>query len=263
MKKDYPNDPFLQKRKERQRQMRKRRSRILLVFFIAILLIVGTILSFTVFFPIKNINASGSGHYTQSEIVKVSQIEVGDNLFAISKKDTLETLKTKLPFIESIEFKRTLPDTLTIKVKEAKEFTCYKFGNKYYTVSESGWVLKAYDEKPENVIEVVASKFKCKVGTALEFSDESSNDLAENVINNLVASGLSLQEVDISNRYSLKAKVENRFTVEFGSTADLEHKIKHLKTMIESIPENKKGKIDLSVWNSQNTQGIFVENSTK
>ena len=263
MKKGYQNDEFLRRRKERQRKIRKRRLKLFLAFFMVVLVIAGVVLSLTVLFPIKNIVASGSKHYTETQIVDYSKIELGDNLFTVSKKDALATLKEKLPFVENIEFERTLPDTLKIKVTDAKEFTCYNIDEKYYTVSKSGWVLKAYKEKPKNMIEVICEKVKCKVGSQIEFVDESTNESVKILIDNLLENDFEINSIDFREKLSIKASINDRFTVDFGTLADLEQKTKHLKTMIKEIPENKGGKIDLSMWNSQNTQGIFVENSTK
>lgn len=263
MKNNYQNDEFLRKRRERQRKIRRRRLKLLLAFFIVLLIVVGVVLSLTVFFPIKTITVTGSKQYSEAQIVDYCKIELGDNLFTVSKKDALAILKQKLPFVENIEFERTLPDTLKIKVTDAKEFAHYNVGEKYYTVSKSGWVLESYKDKPQNTIEIVCENVKCKVGSQIEFSDEATGESLERLIENLLKNGFKINSIDLSEKLSVKAGVDDRFIVEFGSLADLELKINHLKTMIKEIPENKGGKIDLSMWNSQNTQGIFVENSIK
>jgi cell division septal protein FtsQ len=263
LKNNYQNDEFLRKRRERQRKIRRRRLKLFSAFFIVFLIVLAVALSLTVFFPIKAITATGSKQYSQTQIVDYCKIELGDNLFTVSKKDTLAALKQKLPFVEDIEFERTLPDALKIKVTDAKEFTCYNIDEKYYTVSKSGWVLKSYKDKPQNTIEIICENVKCKVGSQIEFSEEATSESIERLIENLLKNGFKINSIDLSEKLSIKASIDDRFIVEFGSLADLELKLNHLKSMIKQIPENKGGKIDLSMWNSQNTQGIFVENSTK
>ncbi len=263
MKQNYGNDEFLRKRKERQKKFRKRRLKIFFATFVVLLLITSVILSLTVLFPIKNITASGSKIYTKSQIIASCGIEKGENLFTVSKIETLKILKKKLPFVETVEFKRTLPDTIEVKVTDAKEYACYKVGKEYFTVSKSGWTLASYSEKPENVILIISDDVKCKVGSAVEFKSESFHTTAQNIIDLLQANKVSVDYVDITDEVTLKAKVEGRFIVNFGTETDLEYKVKHLCSMMEEIDKNDSGNINLSMWNSQNTQGTFVQTDIK
>lgn len=263
MKENYRNDEFLKKRKARQKQIRKRRIKRFFAFFLVALLITAVILSLTVLFPIQSINAKGSKIYTSAQIVSQSGIEIGDNLFAISKGKVQNNLKSKLPFVEKIEFDRALPDSLTIKVTDAKEYACYKIGNSYYSVSESGWVLDSYSQKPEKLFEIVSKNVKCKVGTQVEFSDKSESVLTKDIIKLLNDSKISVDYIELTDLQNLKIGVEGRFDVLFGKVEDMEPKLKHLKSMMQEIGENKGGKIDLSMWSTQKPEGIFVQNATK
>ena len=260
---DYKDDEFLIKRKNRQKKIRQRRAKVILAFLLICLIVTGVILSFTVLFPIKNITSKGSKVYKSNQIVNASGIKVGDNLFSASKKDALDELKAKLPFVENIEFERKFPDTLNIVVTDAKEFACYNIGENYYTVSESGWTLCKYDELPEQVIEIKAKGVKCKVGSQIEFSDEKGDEVPKLIIQLLKQHEIPVNYVDVTSSLNLTAKVNNQFVVDFGTTTDLEYKVKHLKTMMEEIGEKATGNINLSVWNSQNTQGFFVQNNIK
>ncbi len=263
MNKNYQNDEFLRKRQERQRKIRKRRAKIILIFFLIILLAVGAVLSVTVLFPIKNISSKGSKVYSEAEIVENCDISIGDNLIALSKDKSLNKLKANLPFVENIEFDRSFPDSLTIKITDAKEHTCYQINKKYYSVSKNGWVLKSYSKKPKDLMLVKSDKVKCKVGTEIEFLDETIKEASFTVADKLNTYKLSIEYVDITDKMSIKAKVEDRFIVNFGSSKDLEAKVKHLKAMIKEIDENSSGKIDLSMWSRQNTQGAFTETKIK
>ncbi len=263
MKQNYQNDEFLVKRQERQRKLKKRRLKFFFAFFIIILFIIAVILSLTVLFPINKITAKGSKVYTSGEIIASCGIETGDNLFTVSQKETLDLLQKRLPFIETVEFERSLPDTLNLKVTDAKEYACYMIGSEYFTVSKSGWVLNSYSEEPENVILIISDKIKCKVGTAIQFENDTLHNDVQQIIDGLGKYEISVDNIDITDSVNLKAMVEGRFIVNFGTTADLEYKIKHLNSMIKEIDQNDTGKINLSMWNSQNTQGTFVQTDIK
>jgi cell division septal protein FtsQ len=170
LNKNVTQDEFLRKRVARQRKIRKRRLKIFFTLFVIFLLGLSVILCLTVFFPIENLTAKGSALYKSEEIIKASDIKLGDNLFAITEGNTLKKIKHKLPYIESVEFKRTLPDSLMITVKDADEYACYYDGKAYYTVSKSGWVLKKEYEPPDNIFTVKGAKVECKVGASIIFS---------------------------------------------------------------------------------------------
>jgi cell division protein FtsQ len=263
LNKVYKSDEFNRRRKSRKKQLQKQKLRLSFVFFVIIALSVLAVLSFTVFFPIKIITTKGSNYYTNSQIIDASRIDIGDNLLAVSKDKTLEKMRKKLPFVQNIEFERILPDSLHIKVTDAVEYRCYKVGEKYYTVGKDGWVLESYSEKPKDIIVITCNKVKCEVGAPIELNEKYSREAISPIIKNLEKYGITVNELDLSDRINITAKINDRFTVVFGNGADIDPKIKHLNTMLQSIPENKSGKIDLSVWSQENPQAIFVAKNEK
>lgn len=258
MKKEQIRDDFQRKRAERQRKIRKRRLTAFFIFFMITLLCIGIVLSYTVLFPIKNITAQGSKIYSEDEIVKISGINIEDNLFAVSKSSTEKQLKKNLPYVESITFKRTLPDTLKIVVKDAEEFACYKIKNRYFVVSESGWVLAEKSKAPQKIFTVSAKDVECKVGSEIKFGDNSQRELVKSISDSLSGENISVNSIDVTQVLELKAKVEGRFTVNFGNSNNLKEKVAHLSGMIKEIPKEKRGKIDLSMWTSDKTKGTFI-----
>lgn len=258
MKKEAPRDEYLRKRAERQRKIRKRRITAFFVFFIIMLLCVGVVLSLTVFFPIEKLTASGSKIYSAEEILKSSNINNGDNLFAVSQSKTEKTLKAKLPFVESVTFEREIPNTLKIKVKDAVEFACYKVKDIYYTVSSSGWVLEKSLEAPENLLNVNALGVNCKVGSEVAFEDESQKEMIRQITTALKEENINGNVIDITNLVEITLRVENRFDVNLGTANNLNEKVRHLAGMIGEISKEKTGKINLSMWTSDNTRGTFT-----
>ncbi len=258
-----PQDDFLRKRIARQRKIRKRRLKIFFTLFVIFLLGLSVILCLTVFFPIENLSARGSQLYKAQEIIKASDIELGDNLFAITEGNTLKKIKSKLPYIESVKFKRTLPGNLSITVKDAEEYACYFDGKAYYTVSESGWVLKKEYENPENIFTIKGAKAECKVGSAVVFKDEEIRELIEKLIATLKEQKLSINTVDVSDKLSITLRIEGRFNVDLGTANYVSEKIKHLASMVENISAEKAGKINLSMWTNTNTQGTFVQETNE
>lgn len=259
MKRTAENDEFLKKRKARQRRIRKRRMIIGLSLFIVLLVAVGAVLSLTVLFPIKQITAKGSEKYSSEQIVALSGINIGDNLFISSVKT--DALREKLPYIESVKIKRTLPDSIAITVKDAAPYACYYSDGAYHTVSRSGYVLESGSEKPDSLFEIRADGVKCVLGKAVVFSKEGTEDLILEIGRLAEEYGLSLNCIDVTDEIALTVKAENRFVVNLGTSNYLDKKLAHLSGMIKNIGETKTGKINLSMWTSDNTEGTFVEGS--
>ena len=182
LKNEPIRDEFLEKRKARQRKARKKRMIIGIVAASIALVITLVILCFTVFFPIRNITASGSKFYSAEEIIKASGIKIGENIITFGESDAVEALKAKLPFIERVEFDRVFPDGLRIKVYDAKPYLCVSIGGKYYNVSKAGWVLEKLDKKPNNAFEIKIPKVECSVGSEIVYKDKKSKNLLDKIV---------------------------------------------------------------------------------
>lgn len=245
------------KRKKRRRRGLKAG---LTVFFVLLLAACG-VFGFFYFFPARNIAAVGSDIYTERQIIKASGINSKDNVFLVSKDSVEEKMRQKLPYVDSITIQRQLPDGIKIKVKDATEYAAFKMGEKYFVVSERGYVLEICEAAPENAIEIICPEdaVVCEVGLKTVFEKENAKANCQELIKLLNQSDIKIDRIDVSNPVSLTAKVEGRFTVLFGTSADLDKKVAHLKEMCNSISPEKTGKINISMWTSDKTEGSFVE----
>ncbi len=256
-------DEFERKRQERRRKIRKRRLKAFFTVFLLLSVAVGVVLSLTVLFPIKEIKITGSEYYSAEEISDNCGIKVGDNIFTASRAKTEELLKSRLPYIEKVAFKRNISGELKITVKDAQEYAAYLINKEYYKVSQDNWVLAKADKKPADLITVKISDVKCKVGSKAEFGDASQKQLLDSIVNCAENAKVSLNYVDISSVLDINIKVEGRFTVDLGTSNNLEEKFNHLAKMIEEIGQKKSGNINLSMWTSTDSLGTFKEKSSK
>lgn len=250
--------------KSRAVKKKKRRKKRLLagfVFFLVLALAVGAALSLTVLFPIEDISASGSDIYSEKQIIKASGVSSDNNLFTLSEQSVTEKIRSSLPYIETVSIKRSLPGSITIKVTDAAEYACYRLSDGYYVVNEGGFVMNKYDSLPENTFEIVCAEdaVSCEVGSYAEFENAATESLINELSALLSQSGLSVNSIDVSNTLSLNAKIEGRFSVLFGTSANLDKKVAHLVGMVNSIDPQKTGKINLSMWAGDKTEGSFVE----
>ena len=102
------------------RKRKRRRGRFGVLFKLLCVAALAAALTFgaTVFFQVETIAVAGNSRYTQEEIIAVSGVQVGDNLFRMSKKQISEQILHQLPYVESVSILRGLPSTITFQVTE-------------------------------------------------------------------------------------------------------------------------------------------------
>lgn len=249
------------KRRREERRKRIRRRRILIGFFVFLILsmITFAVLSLTVLFPVREITATGSKIYSAEQIIKAAGITTENNIFTFSAGNATDKLQKQLPFIEDVNIERNLPGTVSIKVTDAKEYVCYPVGGEYYTVSRKGRVLKKYSESPEGIFKIRCNSAVCELGEDISFSDEKTKNTVATMLDSFEAKGIKVDEIDITDPLNLNARVEGRFDVNFGTSGSLEKKIAHLSGMIKDIAPNRTGRINLSMWSVEKTEGTFKE----
>ncbi|MGN0967705.1 MAG: cell division protein FtsQ/DivIB [Oscillospiraceae bacterium] len=104
----------------RRTRRRRRRGRfgflykLLSIVLILFALVAGCI----VFFRVQEVTVSGSSVYTDEEIIAAAGVEQGDNLFLVGRAQTAEKIRRKLPYVDTVNVRWALPDTLVITVTE-------------------------------------------------------------------------------------------------------------------------------------------------
>lgn len=86
-------------------------------FFIFIVLMAGYILLKSPFFVISKIDVQGNNNLNVEEIVKISGIVTGMNIFKADMQTAAEKINT-LSMIKEVNMERKLPDTVLIQIKE-------------------------------------------------------------------------------------------------------------------------------------------------
>lgn len=127
-------------RDERQREKQKR-LRIFYPILVLFVLAVGLVLSFTVFFHLNKVEVRGYSIYSENEVVSVSGVKDGDNLFLINRGKVKEHITEKLPYIGDVSVKLALPNKLIITVFETSVCCAVDNKSEYVLLNENGKVL--------------------------------------------------------------------------------------------------------------------------
>lgn len=253
------NDSFEARRANRRKKLRRRRIRRTLVFLLVLSLAVFSVLSVTVLFPVKNIKAYGSSLYSPQQIAAASKLTEKNNLIRVSQSKLENTIRSQLPFTDSVKIKRVFPNTLEIKVTDASEYSCYYSDGSYYTVSKKGYVLKSYAEMPSGLCEIKSKSVKCKEGTEIVINDKDEKEICETLLDCFSKLNITVNSIDTADKLAIKAKVNDKYEVLFGSKSYIEKKVNHLSAMLKNIDSEKGGTVNLSMWTPDKKEGTFIE----
>ncbi len=129
-------------------------SRILLTAFLLLALtggIVGTVygikkwVSSCSYFFVSSIEVNGEKRLTDKEVLALSGIKVGDNIFAIDLKKVSERLSAH-PWIRFADVERRFPDAVVIRIEERQPVALARIGSRLFLVDRDGTCFKYYDE---------------------------------------------------------------------------------------------------------------------
>jgi len=232
----------LTKKQEIARKKRKAFLR-LVKWATLILLLIGGGIGFLLssFFNIKKIEIVGNNKLTRDEAISLSQIEIEENTFKLSKNKIEKNIKQNA-YVESVKIKRNLPSTILIEIEERVPTYMITFANAYAYINNQGYFVEISKEKLElPIITGYTTKEEdIQLGERLCTEDlQKLDDILQimkaaesNEIANIVT------KINISDKqdYVLELKSEKK-TVHVGDTSNLSTKMLYIKEIIE---QNKK-----------------------
>lgn len=198
-------------------------------------------------FPIATIEINGNKIYKDSEILKIADVAVGDNMLLIRQKKTNKSVSRELPYIESVEVDYVLPDKLVLNVTETSD--------KYYIVSENSYVCLDENSK---VVSVSKKKLKKGVykllgmekeeavpGTVFVPSDKNGNKeklaLAKEIAEAAKKVGIeNCNIIDFSKMKEIKISCSDIITIVVDTKTPLERRFILIKDDLENRVANKR-----------------------
>lgn len=249
----------LTKKQEIARKKRKAFLR-LVKWTTLILLLIGGGIGFLLssFFNIKEIEIIGNNKLTKDEVISLSQIEIEENTFKLSKNKVEKNIKQNA-YVESVKIKRNLPSTILIEIEERIPTYMITFANAYAYINNQGYFVEISKEKLElPIITGYATKEEdIQLGERLCTEDlQKLDDILQimkaaesNEIANIVT------KINISDKqdYVLELKSEKK-TVHIGDTSNLSTKMLYIKSIIE---QNKKIEGEILVNTDLNNKGAI------
>ena len=197
-------------------------------------------------FNIKNIVVINNEKILTEEIINLSTLTTGNNMFRTSNKTIINGIKTNA-YVEDVKIKRSINGTVTLDVKERKATYMLGFANAFVYINTQGYMLEITEEKLElpTIIGFSTSEQEIKAGNRLDVDDlrklDDVNKIMEASKNSLLANIITRIDISNSNEYKLIIESENK-VVKIGDISNLNVKLQMAGSIFE-MEKDKKGEI--------------------
>ncbi len=158
-------------KRERQ-QKRKRRFTTCMLALAAI--VIGVVLSLTVFFKISTIEVTGTSQYSKETILNVCGVDTGDNLFLVKKARVADKIGRALPFTGEITVKRSFPNKIVIQVTDSVPSAAVAYEDGYALLNQDQKVLATVSTE-EELYTLVAQQLRLAEEATAEVSQTENN----------------------------------------------------------------------------------------
>ncbi len=232
----------------KKKKIKKRRAVVFYTILVTLLISVITVLSLTVFFNINKISVTGNDFYTDKQIIKVTGLKKGQNLFRLNKFKIIEHLKEQLPYLDTVEIDRHLPVSIEIKVAECEPFLAINTSKTSYLVDSSLKILEKTETPPTTLAQVKGFKVKNgEVGgyiTDKNGAEKRLKQLCEELYKQFGTGKVT--KIDIKTTYDIKVTYEDRVTIKLGTLENLEQKLSLVNYVLNENSKNEHAQIDVS-----------------
>lgn len=231
-----------------------------------VIAIISVMLSLTVFFKTEKIIVTGETRYSQEDIINLSGIVTGENIFLCDKAAASKKIVDALPFVAQANVGFVIPNAITIEIVEDVPSYAIGYSDGYYIIGENGRILEKTAENYDNLPIVQGTEITTNIiGEYADFTDENITSILNELVKVLDAYKFeNVTVIDISDTANIMFVYDNRITVLIGLPEDISYKVKTAQTIInEKLDPNNtgliKGRLDVSMCNDTK-KSYFNEN---
>lgn len=206
---------------------------------ILFLIIIAILLFFmSPIFNLEEIRINGNNIITTNECLELSKLEVGQNIYQISKKQIKDNIK-KNAYVEKVYVSRKLPNIIEITIQEReRNFMLELENNEYAYINNQGYILEKNYNKLDSVI---ITGFSTKAENIIVGNRLCDNDLKrlENVLKIVDAAQINnllqyITKIDIEDKNDYKLILEEeKKVVHLGDITSISTRMLYLKAILE------------------------------
>lgn len=231
------------------KKKKKRIKKFVLISILLISLFITLCLKLS-YFNINEIKVHNNKNLSTEEIIKLSNIGKGSNIFYLNTKESITNILTD-SYVLNVNIKRKLPSNIDITVEERDAAFYLPKENKFLIIGKDGVVLEEKQTlSNSSLIKLLGFDSKqAIVGKKLP-CDDSRKISVIGTITEIVTGDTSMPKiisVDIGNLLNIRVYYENMY-IKLGTSENLDKKLNKALTMLK-LEQLKvaKGYIDVSV----------------
>jgi cell division protein FtsQ len=186
---------------QNKKRKRRKKSHFFLNFFIVIAVLAGMVVfAASDFFAIDKVAVIHNNNYTKDEIVALSKIKTGENIFwfYLHKGDVRKAMEGD-SYIDTVSVGIKLPGTVLLDVDERAEIAAVPLDNKYILIDKEGYVLRTTDKEPKLTLLVGLTITGMEEGHTLSVEQKSLFAETLTMLNTMESSDLFFKRIDISD----------------------------------------------------------------
>ena len=229
-----------------KRNKKKRGAKLIKILVIVLLIAGATIFALvSPIFGIEIISVQGNEKISTEEIINLSNLKIGDNIFRNVNRETTNNIKQE-PYIGDVKIKRKLPGTVEITVIEREIAYQIKVIDSYIYIDEEGYILeKSEVAQKVPILEGIKTKQEDLInGTRLCKEDIQHLNTTLKIVTNakkIEIYDLITKIIIQDNEYILYLQGEEKYAY-LGNGSDITNKMLYIKAIL-SQEKNKNGKI--------------------
>ena len=250
----------------RRTRRRPVRSGVVLRLAATLLVVAVFLVCVALFFRVNDIQVAGNSLYTAEQVIAAAGIAQGDNLVTIRRGATAAQIMAELPYVESAQVERVLPDTVILTVTESDAvYQVAADDGTSWLMNGSGRMLEQADVTASSYPQILGITAQSPAAGAQITTEQTAGlEAAEAVIALLKETDFlpEIVEINVERPYDIVLWYGTRFEIHLGTTDQLEYKFRYLAAILENDQVSEGGIIDLTL-EENNVAGFRPWSSTR
>ena len=222
--------------KVRTKRLRSRRYGVLkLLGATGLFLVLLYLLGCLPFFQVQEIMVEGTTALRDDKAIALSGFKQGDNFFYLDIWDAKKSLKQN-PFVEDVTIRRTLPNHVTICIKERKSIGYIVTPDGYVQVGEDGRFLAIQQSLSNYNLPVISGVELSELPAIGGFIENEKLKQALEILQNCDQSLLdNIAELNVGQEYYILAYTNQKLEVRLGGLDQIEQRLEDLNEILTHV----------------------------
>ncbi|MFA5881028.1 MAG: FtsQ-type POTRA domain-containing protein [Eubacteriales bacterium] len=230
----------------RQSHPKKRRWHVVQsLFFIFVFSLAVFVFLQSSFFRVKAIKVNGNKQFTKAEVVALTGLQQGLNIFKANLKQAEEKAVLH-PMVRQVEIIRDLPDTIIINLTERKAIGLVAQNGNFIVMSEDGCYLSKVNNLSNINLPIITGIDLGQAGPGQKVADgklKTALDYLMTMPENIRA---AVSEINVSDLNNIRMFTIDKAEVRFGDAKRIGDKIKLYQEVINQKYQNRIQYMDIS-----------------